>query len=103
MADEDFQPAADEPVSAAARLRAFEDATFGDDAVRLHGHVEKGFGSKFKAMKPEQHRHYAALEKLVAAEHKLAESHTALIDAEKAHEAALAEAAESEPDAAPAE
>lgn len=92
------QEAADEPelTGARGRLRAFEDATFGKDAVRINGLVERGYGSKFKEMSAEQALHYAALEKLIVAEQRLADAHGALIAAESSHEAALAEADKTE-------
>lgn len=83
-------------VPAAERLRAFEDQHLGKDVVRLHGHVEKGFGSKFKNMPERHHRHYAALEKLVHAEQHLADAHSALIAAEESHQAALTTADKTE-------
>lgn len=84
------------PPTATERLRAFEDAHFGKNAVRLHGRVERGFGSPFKAMLPEKHQHYAALEKLVVTEQALSDAHGALLAAENAHDAAGAEAAKFE-------
>lgn len=78
------------------RLRAFEDAHFGKTAVRLHGRVERGFGSPFKAMLPEKHQHYAALEKLVTTEQALSDARGALLAAEAAHETAGADAAKFE-------
>lgn len=83
---------------AADRVRAFEDEHLGKEAVRIGGRIERGYGSPFAAMSDEKKRQYAALEKLVAAEQKLADAHAALIQAEADHEAALA-AAEPKPDA----
>lgn len=107
---DDAAPAADHPapaeppapLSAAERLRAFEDAEVGKDAVRIGGRIERGYGSPFAALSAEKKRQYAALGKLVAAEQKLADAHAALIQAEADHQAALAEA-EPMPDAPPAE
>lgn len=79
-------------VPAAERVRAFEDEHLGKDAVRIGGRIERGSGSPFAAMSDEKKRQYAALEKLVAAEQKLADAHAALIQAEADHEAALATA-----------
>lgn len=87
-----------EPASAADRLKAFEDAEFGPDAVRIRGKVERGYGSPFADMSPEKKRQYAAIEKLVETEQKLADAHAALIAADVAHDAALADA-EPKPDA----
>lgn len=84
------------PPSAADRLRAFEDVHLGKDAVRLHGRIERGFGSPFKAMLPEKHQHYAALEKLVTTEQALSDARGTLLAAEAAHEAAGADAAKFE-------
>lgn len=84
------------PPSASARLRAFEDVHLGKTAVRLHGRIERGFGSPFKAMLPEKHQHYAALEKLVTTEQALSDARGALLAAEAAHEAATADAAKFE-------
>lgn len=87
-----------EPVPAAARIRAFEDEHLGKDAVRINDRIERGSGSPFAALSPEHKRQYAALEKLVVAEQKLADAHAALIQADVEHDAALA-AAEPAPDA----
>lgn len=84
----------DEDIAAPAqsRLRAFEDRVFGKDAVRINGRVERGFGSKFKDMSANQALHYAALEKLIIGEKRLADARTAALDAENAHRAAADEA-----------
>lgn len=94
--------APDPETPAVDRLRAFEDAEFGKDAVRIGGKIERGYGSPFKAMSAEKQRQYAAIEKLVESEQKLADAHAALIAADVEHDAALA-AAEPKPDAAPSE
>lgn len=86
---EQYEPKPDH--SAEERLRAFEDEHFGKDAVRIHGRIERGFGSKFKNM-PELHKHYAALEKLVETEKKVAETGAAHLTAIAEHEAAEKEA-----------
>jgi hypothetical protein len=77
-------------ITAHQRLRAFEDEHIGEDAVRnKHGHIEKGFGSKFKDMSPERHAEYAALEKIVAAEDKVNAANAALSTAQAEHDAAV--------------
>lgn len=101
VADQDPAVAA----SAPARLRAFEDEHFGNDVVRIRGQIERGSGSPYqdpKIMPPELRRQHAALEKLIETERRLADAHTALLQAEADHEATLA-ATEPRPDAAPAE
>lgn len=89
-----------EPTTAVERLRAFEDREFGPDAVRINDQIERGYGSPFKDMSEAKHRVYAVLEKLVAAEQKLADAHGALIQADADHEAAKAavDAVENESD-----
>lgn len=79
---------ADEPMSGAARLRAFEDKHFGEKAVRIQGRIERGSGSPYQMAHPSVREHYGKLEKLIAAEQKLAEAHTALIAADAEHDAA---------------
>jgi multidrug efflux pump subunit AcrA (membrane-fusion protein) len=79
------------PGQARAKLRAFEDANLGKRAVRSNfGHVERGFGSPFKAMIPEKHAEYAALEKLVEAEDNIDKANADLSNAKVAHDTALA-------------
>lgn len=90
-------PADEDKNTAAARQRAFEDAVFGKDAVRVGGRIERGHGSPFAKMTEEQRRQYDAIEALVAAEQKLADAHSALIQAEEDHKAAVA-ATEPKPD-----
>jgi hypothetical protein len=100
-----------------ARLRAWEDANLGKRVVRTHlGHIEKGYGSPFKALSPEKLAEYDSLEKLVAAEQavddaneKLSAAKVALttakqgvIDAKKATDKAVADAAKADADAAAA-
>jgi|KBSMisStandDraft_5_1062788.scaffolds.fasta_scaffold207592_2 transcription initiation factor TFIIIB Brf1 subunit/transcription initiation factor TFIIB len=72
------------------KLRGFEDAHFGKNAVRIRGHIEKGYGSPFKDMPAEKHAEYAALEKLVEAEAKVDEANAALSAAKSNHDTALA-------------
>lgn len=64
------KPEPDESMPAAARLRAFEDEHFGEDAVRIDGKVERGSGSPYQRMGEDERRQYQALERLVAAEMK---------------------------------
>lgn len=78
--------------SAVDRLRAFEDEHLGPDAVRLHGRVERGYGSLFQRMPLEKQKAHAAIEKTVATEQKLADAHAALLAADAEHDAALAAA-----------
>ena len=89
-----FAPPADTPetMPAAARIRAFEDEHLGVDAVRIRDKIERGSGSPFAALSPEKKAEYAALEKLVMTEQKLADAHAALIQADADHDAALAAA-----------
>jgi hypothetical protein len=70
------------------QIRAFEDTHFGKHAVRINGHVERGFGSAFKDMSPEKQAQYAGLEGLVVAEQAVADASAALESAKTAHEAA---------------
>jgi len=97
-------PESDAEYNAATRLRAFEDEHLGEDAVRINEQIERGHGSAYARLSPAKHKQYEALEKLVATEQKLADAHTALMQADVDHEAAMAElaAAENEPDADPA-
>lgn len=87
----DKQPALvveDAPLTAAARLRAFEDDVFGEKASRINGAVERGVGSPYADMTPRQKAHYAALEQMVAAEKRVSDATAELAAAEAAHEAA---------------
>lgn len=79
-------------LTAKQKLRAFEDETFGKDCVRISGEIERGYGSPFKKMKPEQARHHAALEHLVTAEKHLSDASAAVAAANIAHDDALAKA-----------
>jgi len=85
-----------EPESTEARLRAFEDATLGENHLRHKDTPEKGVGSPFSRMSDPQKAHHAALEALIAAE----KEHQAASAAEEAvHaklETAIARAAETE-------
>lgn len=82
-----------EMIPAAALLRSFEDEHLGEDAVRIEGQIERGHGSKFKAMTPQKQAEHGALEQLVAAEKRVADAQTALASATAAHDAALAKLA----------
>jgi hypothetical protein len=62
------------PVTAKDRLRAFEDKNFGKDVPRIGGAIERGHGSPFKAMPAEKQAEYAAIEKIVEAEQKVADA-----------------------------
>lgn len=102
MTDADTHAAAndlhDEPsteISARDRIRAFEDEHLGPDAVRINGEVERGHGSAFKALSPALHRHYAALERLVAAEIALGEAAAVHSQAQVAYDTAAAVADDS--------
>jgi hypothetical protein len=78
-----------EPVTARTRLRDFEDDHLGEDAVRISGQIEKGHGSHFQTrMTHEQRVQHTALEKLVEAEKRVADTSAALASAEADHEAA---------------
>lgn len=83
-------PEVKEPTSdAVARLRAFEDAEFGEDCVRINDQIERGSGSPFARMSDAQKAHYAALERLVEAEQKLTDANAALSVAQSNYDAAL--------------
>lgn len=79
-----------EHTPAAARLRSFEDEHFGEDAVRIDGKIERGVGSPYADLSDEDRRKYEAIERLIVAEQKLADAHTALIQADADYEAAEA-------------
>jgi hypothetical protein len=83
---------ASEPGSAAQRLRDFEDEHLGEDAPRFGGKLEKGHGSLFQRMSPEQQKAHAAIEKSAETEQKVADARAALAVAESEHNAALAAA-----------
>jgi hypothetical protein len=83
------EPTADLP-PAAERLREFEDEHFGEDAVRIGGAVEKGHGSKHRAMTDDEKAYCSALEQAVEAEKNLADARAKLSVAEA--EMAAAEA-----------
>jgi hypothetical protein len=86
------------------QLRAFEDEHIGKDAVRnKQGHVERGFGSKFKTldMDPSWHDRYVVLEKMVEAEDKVNAANIALSTAKAAYDSALEELARLDAQARP--
>jgi hypothetical protein len=77
--------------TAAAKLRAFEDKHLGRRAMRnMDGHVERGYGSPFKALSPELLAEHSALEKLVEAEAKVDHANAKLSAAKTSLEAAKA-------------
>lgn len=57
-----------EPMTTAARLRAFEDKVLGENCARIAGNIERGVGSPFAGLSDQQKAHHAALEALAAAE-----------------------------------
>lgn len=89
----------DERIPAAARLRAFEDEHFGEDAVRIDGKVERGSGSPYQAMSEPRKRHYQALEKAMEAEVKLGAARSQMAIAENEMVAAEADIERAEADA----
>lgn len=99
MTDEILPTAHDEPaaehhsLTAAERLRFFEDEILGEDAVRINGRIERGSGSWFQTkLTPEQRAHHAALEKLIETEQAVADARGKLAQAEADHKAAEAAA-----------
>lgn len=78
------------PVTAKSRLRAFEDDAIGEDAVRISDQIERGSGSLYQTvLTPEQRAQHAALEKLVEAEQRVADTSAALATAQIAHDQAV--------------
>jgi hypothetical protein len=77
-------------LTAAEKLRAFEDEHIGEDAVRIGGDIERGVGSKYQGMTDDQRAHHTALENLVAAEKQLADATAALATAQANADAAIA-------------
>lgn len=75
-------------ITAAARLRTFEDEMFGRQVVRINGRIERGSGSPYSRMNPEQRALYAAYENLVDADQKLTDAHAALIAAQFGYDVA---------------
>lgn len=78
------------PLNAGQRLRAFEDEVFGKDVPRINGQIERGHGSMFARLTPEQKIHHVALERLVKTEAKVADASADLAKAEADHAAAMA-------------
>lgn len=70
------------------KLRAFEDRVLGADATRIEGKVERGHGSRYRAMNDAEKTEHTALEQLIEAELKLQQATTALGEAQ-AHHAAV--------------
>lgn len=85
-------------MSAGERLRAFEDAMFGDDAPRHEGAIEKGSGSPFSAMPDEHKAHHAAIEALTEAETEHQKASAAEDAAHARLEAAIRRVNETEPE-----
>lgn len=83
-------PVVEEAPAARDRIRAFEDEHLGPDVGRINGEIEKGHGSPFKLLSHDQHRHYADLERLAAAEASLNEAAGTLAQAQSAYDAAAA-------------
>ncbi len=77
------------PVTAADKLREFEDKTFGKDAPRINGELERGVGSPYSRMTPTQKAHYASLDHLVKAEKAVADASANLEAAKLKHDAAV--------------
>ena len=77
------------PVTAADKLREFEDKTFGKDAPRINGELERGVGSPYSRMTSHQKRHYESLEHLVKAEKKVADASAEFDTAKTKHDAAV--------------
>jgi hypothetical protein len=69
-------------MTATDRLRAFEDEHFGKGAVRINGRIERGSGSPYQNADPKIRKTHAALEQLIAAEQKLADTTGAMHQAE---------------------
>ncbi len=72
------------------RLRALEDATFGANATRISGEIEKGHGSPFARLDETTRKQFLAVDRLIAAEHAMAATGKALELATSSHKAAQA-------------
>lgn len=95
MPDEIVTAEKPEVSPAAERLRAFEDERLGKDIHRIDDKVERGHGSLYQTKLTDKDRaHHAALERLVAAEEKLATAKAATAIAQAEAEAAYAAAEE---------
>lgn len=79
---------ADAP-TAAEQLRAYEDEVLGADTPRINGQIERGIGSHYSRLTPDQHKRHHALEHLVSTEEHLDHARGALAAAEVAHKDAL--------------
>lgn len=87
MSDEELH----EPeMTAAQMLREFEDRILGESASRINGQIERGHGSKYQKMEPEQRQHHDALMRLVAAEDRMTTAKAELAAAMTAHAEAKA-------------
>lgn len=72
-------PPADEPRTPATKMLAdLELDLFGPDPVLVRGKVERGSGSQYQALSPEDRAHFDAVEKLVEAEAKLEQAEAAV-------------------------
>jgi hypothetical protein len=94
-------------VSAAAQLRQAEDEWLGKDVERVNGQIERGHGSLYQKLTPQQKAYLAALEEQIKVEDLCATARSALAVAEektatakKKVEAAAATIVKSKPDAA---
>jgi hypothetical protein len=83
------KPAEKAPVTAADKLRAFEDKHLGKDCSRISGEIERGVGSPYAGMKPHLKAHHASLENLVKAEKAVADASADLEAAKAKHAAAV--------------
>jgi hypothetical protein len=87
VSDLNTEPA-DEPTTARTRLRDFEHDMLGEDTPRIDGHIERGHGSMYARLTHEERAQHTALERLVAAEQKVADTSAALEKAKIDHERA---------------
>jgi chromosome segregation ATPase len=104
----DAPAAGDTPdeITTKTKLREFEDDKLGANTPRIDGAIERGHGSHFKTRLSDQDRAYhAALENLLSAEQKVADTSAALAVAQAAQDVAekRVEAAEATATAADAE
>lgn len=95
------EPLPEEEITAAQRLRAFEDEHLGADTTRIGGKIEKGHGSHFHTkLTDEERAEHTALERLIQAESELSKATADLAAAQDKH-AKAAEAADRAADHAP--
>jgi hypothetical protein len=76
-------------MSAADRLKLFEDQTLGADVPRVGAKIEDGSGSRYAGLCAADKQHHADLLKLVETEASLATAADAYAGAQAAHAAAL--------------